>query len=176
MIKELSEQFKPVRWGLLFSILTLIYGFGLGITFGVAEDNIKKNLKEKAQTVSEKYYQKKEDMDKVLKKSWTYFKRSHLHAGGLGAGSLGLIILLALIYSGSGLFKTLVSIGVGFGGLGYSVSWMIAGLNSPGLGSTSAGKHSIFWLSGPSAIFCLAGVLVILGLFIYSQFIKKPVS
>ena len=46
---NILEQLSAVRLGIVFSLLTLIFGFGLGGVFGAFEDNIKDHLKEKAE-------------------------------------------------------------------------------------------------------------------------------
>ena len=83
--------------GLLLSLLTLIFGFGLGIAFGISEDSMKKSLKIKADEVFvEAYSGDVVKQKKILDKSWAYHKRAHLHANGLGTTSLALIFLLAV--------------------------------------------------------------------------------
>jgi len=39
-----TEILLPVKYGLLFALITLVYGFGLGGTFGAFEENIKQTF------------------------------------------------------------------------------------------------------------------------------------
>lgn len=163
------ETLKPlitVRYGVLLALLTLVYGFGLGITFGVAEDNIKGHLKAEAQAVFETTYSADAaKMKKVTDKSWVYFKRAHLHANGLGTSALAMILLLGLLPTCPRL-KSVTAILLGAGGLGYAMFWMFAGLRAPGLGSTGLAKESLKWLAMPTSFFCVIGLLIVVVLVI----------
>lgn len=165
-IGEIMEQsgalhsLKIMRIGLLFAFITLLYGFCLGGLFGAFEHDIKDHLKGKATSVlEEKYGGDSAKADKVLSKSWTYFKRSHLHANGLGTASLAMILFLALCVPGPGImFLTALLLGVG--SLGYSLFWLFAGLLAPSLGSTGAAKEALTFLAIPSSGLCLVGLFV----------------
>lgn len=166
------ENFLPVKMGLLLAVITLIYGFGLGGAFGGFEEGIKKHLKYKANRVLNTVYQgNKERMKKVIKKSWVYFKRAHLHANGLGAVALGLIILLAFLAVDPRI-KGGVALCLGLGSLGYSLFWMFAALTAPELGGTALAKESLNWLAVPSAALAIAGVTMVFGLLIWLLFVK----
>lgn len=66
---------------MLFAVLTLLFGFGLGIVFGLDEDIIKLRLKASAAEVRESVYHGNDVAIKtVLDKSWVYAQRAHLHA------------------------------------------------------------------------------------------------
>ena len=99
----------------------------------------------------------------VLDKSWTYLKRAHLHAGGLGANTLALT-LLACLLGGSPAVIRGIGLALGLGGLGYSAYWMGAGFLAPGLGGTSAAKESLAWLAIPSSGAVVVGTLAVAGL------------
>ena len=69
-------QLAPALPGLLFAVLTLIFGFGLGIAFGVNEDVIKSCLKASATEVASSVYGRDEAaIETVLGKSWKYMQR-----------------------------------------------------------------------------------------------------
>ncbi len=51
MQKNVLENLVNVRYGLLLAIITLVYGFGLGGSFGAFEENIKEHLSVKAKQV-----------------------------------------------------------------------------------------------------------------------------
>ena len=155
------ESLKTMRIGIVFALLTLIFGFGLGGLFGAIEDELKGYLNNKADAVFDTVYNKDEVLHKkITSKSWVYFKRAHLHANGLGTTSLVLIMLLTGINTKK-LLKSWTAGFLGIGSLGYSVFWLLAGMRSPGLGSTSLAKESLKFLALPTAGMCILGVLIV---------------
>lgn len=156
------DALRPVRWGILLALLGLLYGFGLGVTFGIAEDSIKSGLKDSAGAVlGQEYGGDQSAADRVVSKSWTYFKRAHLHAGAMGAAAIAMMLLMAL--GGAGRLAPPASLGLGVGALGYPLFWMLAGIRAPGMGSTGAAKASLAWLAWPSSgLFTLAALAVTL--------------
>ncbi|MFQ5561306.1 MAG: hypothetical protein ACE5FU_12090 [Nitrospinota bacterium] len=166
------DKLVPVKFGILFSLLTLLYGFALGGAFGAFEGAIKGHLKGSAEEVFETVYKSdSKKMEKISKKSWVYFKRAHLHANGLGVIALILSVFVALFFESK--LKALAATLVGIGSLGYSSFWMFAGLMAPGMGSTGAAKESLKWLAVPSAAFCTIGLAIVIVLVINSLFLKK---
>ncbi len=151
--------------GLLFGVLTLLYGFGLGIVFGLNEELIKSRLKASAAEVRESVYHNDDAAIKaVLDKSWVYMQRAHLHAGSLGTAAISLILFVAWLGTSPGWTRA-ISLGLGVGGLGYSVYWLGAGFLAPGMGSTGAAKESLKWLAMPSSgavVLATAAVAVLL--------------
>lgn len=148
--------------GMIFALLTIMYGQGMGIFFGVNEDAIKHRLKSSAMEVRETVYKGNDAaMKTVLDNSWNYMKRAHLHAGGMGTTAFALMIALGLL--GTSRRVTLIlGLALGVGGLGYSLYWMFAGFRAPGLGSTGAAKESLKWLAMPtSGMFVLATLTVL---------------
>jgi hypothetical protein len=152
----------PIRFGILFSLLTIALGFFMGMTFGIAEDAIKSNLSERAGSVIETVYENDtEKATAVVSKSWTYFKRAHLHAGGIGTATLSICLLVGF-WGRRPVVSAYTTAALGLGGLGYSVFWWLAGLRAPLLGSTSAAKESLKFLAMPSAGLLLGAVLIVL--------------
>jgi hypothetical protein len=86
----------------------------------------------------------------VLSKSWAYMQRAHLHAGSLGTAAIALTVVVLLL-GARPIVVRVISLGLGAGGLGYSVFWVWAGARAPGLGSTGAAKESLAWLAIPSS-------------------------
>ncbi len=161
--------------GLIFALLTIIYGQGMGIFFGLNEDAIKHQLKSSAMEVRETVYKGNDAaMKTVLDSSWNYMKRAHLHAGGMGTTAFALMIVLGLL----GLPRVpalLLGLALGAGGLGYSLYWMWAGFRAPGLGSTGAAKESLKWLAMPtSGMFVLATLTVFILLLV--ALFSRPAS
>lgn len=161
----------PMQIGILFALLTLVYGFSLGMAFGLIEDNIKDGLKSAAEVVFSTVY--KSDMgamNSVVSKSWSYFMRAHIHAVGLGTAAL-VVILAVMFFGPANILSSIVSILLGIGSLGYSSFWMFAAKKAPGLGSTGQAKESLALLAQGSSFMCYAGLL--LALFIFSQTMFK---
>jgi hypothetical protein len=158
----LSSNLRAASLGMALAVLTLLFGQGMGIIFGLNEDAIKSRLSASAIEVRETVYQSDDVAIKaVLDKSWTYMKRAHLHAGGMGTTALALILVLCLL-GASRRVTVAIGVGLGAGGLGYSIFWMWAGFRAPGLGSTGAAKESLKWLAMPSSgAFVLATVAVL---------------
>ena len=159
---HLIPSLRPVLIGLVLALLTILYGQGLGIAFGLKEGAIKSRLKASAAAVRLTVYKDDAAAKVVLDNSWNYMKRAHLHAGGMGTTALALMILVSLLRP-TRLASLLIGIGLGAGGLGYSVYWMWAGFRAPGLGSTTAAKESLKWLAMPtSGAFVLATLAVLI--------------
>lgn len=151
---------------MMFAVLTILYGQLMGMGFGINEVGIKAGLKTSAGEVIDTVYQG----DKALalavgNKSWTYMKRAHLHAGGMGTTAVALIIMMCL-YGKSRRLISVASKALGVGGLGYSVAWMWAGFRAPALGSTGLAKESLEWLAVPSAGLFILGSLAAFGVLI----------
>jgi len=165
LIKDVLRLLHPALPGMLLAVLTLLFGFGLGIVFGLNEDIIKSRLKASAAEVRESVYHGNDAAIKaVLDKSWVYMQRAHLHAGSLGATAISLILLASLLGTPPGLTRA-ISFGLGAGGLGYSVFWLWAGFRAPALGGTGAAKESLKWLAMPSSgamVVATAAVAVLL--------------
>lgn len=167
-------RLRVVRFGLAFSLLTVLFGYGLGGAFGAQEDRIKGHLKAEGQAALELIYDgDTTKMNKTVKKSWTYFKRAHLHANGMGTTALVLCLLLAALDQRERL-RAITATLLGLGSLGYGVFWLAAGLRAPGLGSTGAAKLSLEWLAVPAAGASLIGVALTIGLTAVALFRARP--
>ena len=169
-ISTMAKDLVHLRIGITFSLITLLFGFGLGGAFGAFEDTIKASLHQSAMAVKDSVYDGDEAaMGKLTSKAWTYMKRAHLHANGLGTSSLVLILLLSTVPA-STTMRRLVAGALGVGALGYSSFWLFAARRAPALGSTHDAKESLSWLAVPSAGLCLVGVIAVLVLFVYHNF------
>jgi hypothetical protein len=172
---SLSSNLRAASAGLILAVLTLLFGQGMGVIFGLNEDAIKSRLKSDAAEVQATIY--KGDAvasKKVVDKSWNYMQRAHLHAGGLGTTAVALIIVLCLV-GAPRLVATLISFVLGAGGLGYSIFWMWAGFRAPGLGSTGAAKESLKWLAMPSSGgFVLATIAVLVLVIAWTLANRRP--
>jgi len=161
---------RTVRWGVLFALLAIAFGFAMGALFGANEDAMKAGLKESGEAaLQEKYGGDAAKLKAVLDKSWVYYQRAHLHGGGIGAVALGLCLLLAFLPGAAGA-RGAAALMSGLGALGYAVFWLLAGMRAPGLGSTGAAKESLEWLAVPSSGLAIVGFLLTLGLTLRALF------
>lgn len=148
---------KTVAAGACLSLLAIIFGFVIGGAFGAAEGAIKKRLENSGNAVLETVY--KGDAaakDAVVKKSWQYLIRAHLHGGAIGTAalaSIGALILLCPL----GPVAQASALAFGAGALLYASFWMIAGFMAPGMGSTGAAKEYLSFIAIPGAGLCLLG-------------------
>jgi len=161
---SVPDRLRPHWPALLLSMLALSYGFGIGIAFGLAEDGMKQGLHDDAKAVLDDKYGGDEAKAKAtVDKAWAYQKRAHLHAGGLGASSLALVVLLALACRPS-LVARGAGVLLGVGALGYPIYWMVAGFAAPGLGGTGLAKEAYAWLGMPTSGAVVLGTVITLAL------------
>ncbi len=170
----LSTPIRSILTGLLLALLTILYGQGMGIFFGVNEQAIKDRLKASALAVRESVYKNDDAAIKVvLDNSWNYMKRAHLHAGGMGTTAFALMMAVGLL-GPARLTSLLLGLALGFGGLGYSLYWMWAGFRAPGLGSTGAAKESLKWLAMPTSGAFVLATLAVLALLVGALVSRPP--
>lgn len=157
-----------MRIGALMSLLTLLLGFGLGALFGLAEDSIKEGFAGAARlTLAHNATDLEKEARSLTGRAWTYMKRSHLHANGLGTSSLAAILLMTLLPGSDG-SKRLTSLMLGIGAFGYSTFWLLAAQRTPVLGSPGAAKESLGWLAIPSTGFLVVGLLLVIWMVVRS--------
>ena len=163
----------PVRIGILLAVMSIMFGFSVGIVFGGFDTILRNVLKAKAEAVLVTVYNN--DIDKmrsILNMSGGLIKMAHIHANGLGISSLALIFMM-ILFCPDGKAKDSASVCLGLGALGYSTFWLFAGLKAPGLGSTQLAHDSLHLLAIPAAAMSVAGLLLTFGLFVRAAFIKK---
>ena len=150
---------KPIAVGACLALLTMLLGFLLGVAFGAKESSIKAHLDQSGSTALQSAYNG--DVvakEAVVKKSWVYLKRAHLHGGAIGAAAIGSILML-IILCRLDLIAKLSGLALGSGALIYSLFWLFAGLSAPGLGSTTVAKESLSFIAIPGAGLCILGLL-----------------
>lgn len=146
-----SDVLRAALPGLLFALVTLLFGYAMGVVFGLNEDLIKSRLADSADAVSATVcHGDAAAMKAVLGKSWTYMQSAHPHAGGVGSAAMG-VILLIVMRGVSAMWTRLISLSLGAGAFGYSLFWLWAGFRAPALGGTDAAKESLVWLAIPSS-------------------------
>lgn len=164
----MKQDLVPMKFGALLSLFTLLLGFGLGALFGLAEESVKAKLLETAkQTLAASATDLEQEAKSLTGRAWTYMKRAHLHANGLGTSALAMIMLMTFLPAGDGM-KKISSLLLGIGALGYSTFWLLAAQRTPALGSTSAAKDSLRWLAMPTSSFLLLGLLLVIWMVIQS--------
>ncbi len=158
-------DFTHVKIGIILAFLAILLGGGLGLSFGCCEDSLKGGLRSSAYDVlKQKYGDDLEKANKVIKKSWVYYKRAHLHSQTMGVMAI-VFSLLVVWLNFKPIFQKGISILSGLGSLGYGLFWLFAGMRAPGLGSTSAAKESvglIAQISGGSFFIAGAGLFALL--------------
>ncbi len=169
----LGNTSLPMKLGVLLAILTVLYGFGIGIMFAEFEDQVKDSMKEDAASVLDTAYNGDTDfMNSTLSKSMNYLLRAHIHANGLGIGALVLIIGMILLTPVSKL-RDLSSLFLGIGALGYSTFWMITGFLAPGMGGIKQAKGAVGWYAMLTVIICFIGILLLFFMFVRASFFSK---
>mgnify|MGYP000114870058 FL=1 len=166
-------EFSHIKYGVLVAMMAILFGGSLGLSFGCCEDDIKGVLKGSAEKVlSGVYGDDQAKANKVVKKSWVYMKRAHLHSQTMGVISIAFSLLVAWLS-----FPARAQMGIsllsGLGSMGYGVFWLLAAFLAPGMGSTGAAKESIALIAQASgAAFFIAGVSLF-GLLAYRMFVKS---
>lgn len=143
-----------VRIGVFLVMLTLLFGIGMGISFGVNEDAVKAYISDGIAAHPDVHDEKSSG------KIWRYAQRAHFHATGIAAFSIGLILLMLHSSLGSGM-KKVAAILVGLGGL-YPLSWFTMFLLSPSIGRSAAHHHiltEMFTYIGVGGL--LLGILIL---------------
>lgn len=135
MENKLNEEIKAVKFGLFLVMLTLIFGISLGVGFGVFEDSFKSYISDGVAAHEDVHDEKSNG------KIWRYAQRTHFHATGIAAFSIGLVILI-MFSSLKRKLKSVSSILVGLGGL-YPLSWFTMFLLAPSIGRSAAHHHFI---------------------------------
>lgn len=148
-------EVKAVKIGLLLVMLALVFGIVMGVAFGVAEDSFKSYIADGVAAHATVHDGKSAD------KIWRYAQRSHFHATGISAFSIGLVILI-MFSTLKARMKSLAATLVGLGGL-YPLSWFTMFLLAPSIGRDAAHHHLItetFTYVGVGGL--LAGIAMLL--------------
>jgi len=173
--KDIHTRLRDARIGAALAVLTILFGFGLGGAFGAFEDALKADLTARGQAVVATVYGGDEAKAKsVADRSFNYYKRAHLHGGGIGGAALGLIVLLALLRRPTAMVRRVIAGALGVGAFGYSLFWLLAARAAPTLGGTDAAKESLEWLAVPAAGLLLLGLVAVLVLTLVDLFGRPP--
>lgn len=149
---------KLMRMAIIVSLFSILFGFVLGGLFGAVESSIKNRLNNIGNNVLQTvYHGDVAAKDTVVKKSWEYLQRAHLHGGSIGTAALASIITL-IVLSRLGRVAQWSALAFASGALLYSLYWLLAGFTAPGIGSTSIAKESLSFIAIPGAALCLLGL------------------
>lgn len=160
-----SIDLEPVRWGLVISLLSIFMGVYLGLHFGKDEDKIKSYLKEKA--AASTFYEGEAGLEKAVADGWKYQKRSHEHFQGLGAISIGLMLLLSISWLKPAL-KSLLSITTGTGAFFYPLFWYLVSFKTADVGKSAAKEsYELIALFG-AGLFALSFLAILLTFVCYA--------
>ena len=158
MSDQSISTIRPLAPGIIFALLSIALGFVLGGAFGAAEDSIKSRLQSSAESVLDTVYNGESDQSEaVVRRSWGYMKRAHLHGSAIGTAALTSILLLALLGK-PGIVEKITATAFGFGSFLYSSFWLVAGLLAPSMGGTGEAKEALAFMAVPGAAFCLLGI------------------
>lgn len=154
----------------LIAILGLCGGVLIAIFFGVNEDYFKGTIDRALQSnpsiaAITDATQRKSTIKKEAEKNWRYYQRYHFHATGIGAMSLGLLIVLAMLV-GARRARLLAAYFISIGGALYPFVWLFAAIYGPSIGRHAAKERfAIFGYMGGlflvGALLCATLVVVL---------------
>ena len=160
---NLSINLKVIRIGLLITLLSLMFGIGMGIVFG-AKEEIFKNYISKNVAMYPEVHDKKS-----ISKIWRYAQRAHFHAGGIASYSLALLLIILLSQMKDS-YKKLSATLIGIGTL-YPLSWLLIYIMAPMIGRSAAKHHilteSIVYISVGSFV---VGFAILMGSLFFNSF------
>ncbi|MFA0079451.1 hypothetical protein AB4427_15125 [Vibrio artabrorum] len=156
---------KPIRLGILLSLITILFGYSLGAVFGAANSTMKNYFHEQVYVVHADNFHSDKDKGTAFSKAKDYIKRAHLHSAAMGTASLATILVLGLCNI-SDKKKKVVSVITGVGAFGYGVFvWTLMAFVTPMIGK-SAAHEMIATLAIPTGLALMLGT----GLTIYFVF------
>ncbi|CAM2958404.1 hypothetical protein [Vibrio rarus] len=151
-------KIKPIKIGVLLSLLTILFGYGLGCIFGAANSSMKAYFHEQVYVVHASNFTTEKDKDTAFSKAKDYIKRAHLHSAAMGTASLATIFALGFC-SISDRKKTIVSTITGLGAAGYGVFvWTLMAFVTPMIGK-SAAHETIAILAIPTGLALVFGTM-----------------
>ncbi|OVE80988.1 hypothetical protein BVY03_04840 [bacterium K02(2017)] len=161
------------------ALFGLFLGVLIAIVFGVNEsffkDRIQKGLQKniKIQAMADPI-KKQAKLTKEASKNWRYYQRFHFHSTGIGAMSLGILILLLYIAAPTSA-KVVSAYAISLGGFFYPFIWLFAAIYGPEMGRHQAKEcFAVFGYMG--GVFLLGILLTMVLLFKYELKLPKHES
>lgn len=146
------------------SVFSLFLGVFISVLFGINEDifkgKIAKDLKknEKIMSILDPATQKAK-IEKEKSKNWRYYQRFHFHSTGIGAMTIGLLLLLQLMSQFTKV-HLVTSYSLSISGFLYPFIWLFAGMYGPIMGRSEAkSAFAIFGYMGGVYLLSLGVVL-----------------
>ena len=130
---SLNIVLKVIKIGLLITLLSLLFGIGLGIVFGAKEEVFKNYISQNIQANPTLHDDKSKD------KIWRYVQRAHFHSAGIASYSLALLLII-LVSKMKTNAKSFSSTMIGIGTL-YPLSWYLMFYLAPQIGRDAAHNH-----------------------------------
>ncbi len=129
----MNKELKHVKMGLALVLFGLLFGVIMGMTFGINEDIFKNYISEGIAANPTVHDAKSQS------KIWRYAQRSHFHATGIAAFSLGLVFLVMF----SDLKPSMKKVSSFFVGLStfYPFAWLTMFVLAPSIGRGPAHAH-----------------------------------
>ena len=131
----MTNNLINIKYGLALVLLGLLFGIGLGVTFGVNEELFEQYVAQGIAAHPEVHDAKSQD------KIWRYAQRAHFHATGIAAFSIGLLLLVS-VSSLKKILKKVAAVFIGLGGF-YPLAWLSMFLLAPSIGRDAAHSHPI---------------------------------
>jgi hypothetical protein len=131
----MQNQLSLIKLGLALVFLGLLFGIGLGVTFGANEDLFKGFIEQGIAAHPDVHDAKSPD------KIWRYAQRAHFHATGIAAFSIGLLLLVTFSNLKAKLKKLSATL-IGLGSF-YPAAWFSMFLLAPSIGRDAAHEHVI---------------------------------
>jgi hypothetical protein len=156
----LKDALAPVIPGLLISFLAIVVGTVLGTAFGLFEDQIKDALLADVTAHPQIHEQTPDNVKKQASDGWRYFQRAHMHAQGLGALGVGIILVLGMSWVSVSV-KRWLAIATGLGALLYPFCWLLMGMRIGSMGKKAA-HASVDWLAAVSVPLFFSGMMLTL--------------
>ncbi|MFO0835724.1 MAG: hypothetical protein U0638_12190 [Phycisphaerales bacterium] len=156
-MNEYSIGLRRVWLGLVLAIVTTFYGFIGGAVLGLEDGPIREALAERVPEAS------RAESGALVDRAWTFLRRSHLHASGMGTAAIALISLVPVIAARfPRWFASGMSLGMGAGGAGYAAALIVAGVRTPSLASAALAKESAKMIAIPAAGAYMGGAAMLL--------------
>lgn len=165
----MTAEMAKIKIGLFLVLAGLAFGFALGVSFGVFEDDYKAYIKNGIAAHPEAYEKGSErDM-------WRFVQRAHFHATGISAFSLGLLVFVMLSDMKDS-FKKASSILIGLGSF-YPLSWFTMFLVAPSVGAEPSHEYFLVRIFATVGIGGLGlGLAILAGHLFLGMFTKEQHS
>lgn len=153
-----------LKWPVALVLLSILFGTGMGVVFGVQEDALKSRIADQLQynqnlSLLSSEVQEKEK-ENLKNKAWQYVKRAHMHGGGIAALSLGVLLVLASLNVNCKI-KFFLGFILAFGGFLYPFFWLAAAFYTPSLGAAAA-KEKFQFLAGGGVLHVVATFIILI--------------